>query len=275
MSMDNFAVNGFGTRKFYGSRPWYYTMPYTESENEDRKWRNSMSRHHYQYGTACDEVITDSIREVVLNRGGNRAHCEQCEICMGTLNQYVRYVVPFVEVTDYMFSSPSVYGGITGVKYRWKPFRTKHLDRYRAWMEDYDGDYTCGLVIEPQRNRDAFRKSGLGLGMGVNPALMVLTRAMLISLAKIHGIPASGTNSNLQRALTAATEHGIDFETMFGRMKHKDIQRFVKDIPGVAANQKREVLCDISTKYLTKKADQFGAASKLPCGVVELIEAFL
>ena len=266
---------------YYGTRQRCSIQDFPVMDFQNRQ-REAEYENLKNKGVVAASDMAASIRNVVSKQGHNAQHCRDCEQCRNNLRRYSMDCVPFASI-DHPFLAAGVRVDSAGfIMYAWRPFKTEdrarnaHLTKAARWLESFDGDHTCSILSQRRKDRESFRKSGIGLGMGVNPSLMVLTRPMLNSLAKIHDIPAVGTNDSLQRDLTRATEKGINFQAMFSRMKHKDIQKFVKKhIPTVAANQKKAQLCTVCSEHLTKKGDKFASSTKLPGGVVELIEAFL
>jgi len=220
-----------------------------------------------------------SIQSICLARNENYSHCCECAVCRENFWVNSKRSIAFARVSKYDDQGPLYYQGL--LRFHWVPYlilaEAQSVRVAYTWLTNFDGARTCPVLLQQTQDREAFRKSGLGLRFGVDPKLMVLPRPMLNVVAKSNGVAAAASLSDVsvQQKITEVTG-AVDLDEILHAVTHARLQRYLrKHIPGVSVNRKGAVLRGAVKLILGKKAQKLSASIRLPSGIVEEIESYL
>ena len=215
--------------------------------------------------------VCDSRPRRVTRRGYERvvypprqAGCLACEKYTSDLHDML--------VTNY---NPST-GYVNLTNYEEK--RLKDFIRRTDYTKNEEGCKSRGdcIAVEKRKIRDreleALEKTGIGISEWENPALKVLPRPFIQSLAKAHGVAANSTKKYLDGELSKSKYMPLKFNEMLENLKLKDIKAQAKKLK-IKQNQTRAELTKQIKADLKRKERSHGA--RLVGGPYELIKSYL
>jgi len=118
---------------------------------------------------------------------------------------------------------------------------------------------SMGCIKDARIARDLinFEKSRLGVSEYASPALKVLPYSSLRSLAVVHNIPAVGTMSDIQEALSKLDAKKLNFSAMYERMNFKQLKAQAKQFNIKLSLSRKEITKEIMAK-LRKEEQSYG-----------------